>query len=176
MTTAGTQQRFAYQKMCEVYADMVNGKSAFSIGNSYDLPCMHNQLDIDFIEELKESPTFSIMDFMREYESVWTGSSSESLVSDDKLNNARTNGIAEWRHSGEKNVEYVLSYDVARNEGADGRYIVYTNDFTVYTDSSLNSIHKVLINGSDIWLFGNSYFKLSSESFIRKLATGSIIR
>lgn len=117
VTTAGTQQRFAFQKMMEVYSDMVNGKSAFNIGNSYELPSMHGQLDIDFVEELKESPTYSIMDFMREYESVWTGSSSDSLVADDKLNDCRTVGVAEWEHCGKSDVEYVLAYDVARNEG-----------------------------------------------------------
>jgi hypothetical protein len=117
ITTAGTQQRFAFQKMTEVYQDMINGKSAFSVGNSYELPCLHGQLDYDFVEELKESPTYSIMDFMREYESIWTGSSSDSLVADDKLNDCRTLGIAEWEHCGDKDVEYVLAYDVARNEG-----------------------------------------------------------
>lgn len=117
VTTAGTQQRFAYEKMSEVYQDMINGKSAFCIGNSYEMPCMHNQLDIDFVEELKDSPTFAIMDFMREYESIWTGSSSDSLVADDKLNETRTVGVAEFEHCGKPNVEYVLAYDVARNEG-----------------------------------------------------------
>lgn len=117
LTTAGTQQQFGYQKLREVYQDMINGKSAFCIGNSYELPCMHGQLDIDFIEELRESPTYSIMDFMREYQSVWTGSSSDSLVSDEKLNKCRNVGIAEWEHCEDERVEYVLSYDVSRNEG-----------------------------------------------------------
>ena len=87
---------------------MVNGKSAFCIGNSYELPCMYGLLDIDFIEELKESPTYSIMDFMREYQSFWTGSSSDSLVSDEKLNKCRNVGIAEWEHCGDEKVEYCL--------------------------------------------------------------------
>lgn len=117
VTTAGTQQRFAFQKMSEVYQDMINGKSAFNIGNSYELPSMHGQLDIDFVEELKDSPTYSIMDFMREYESTWTGSSSDSLVADDKLQDCRTLGIAEWEHCGASDCEYLLAYDVARNEG-----------------------------------------------------------
>ena len=65
VTTAGTQQRFAFEKMTEVYNDMINGKSAFCIGNSYEMPCMHNQLDVDFVEELRESPTYAIMDFLR---------------------------------------------------------------------------------------------------------------
>ena len=62
ITTAGNQQQFAFQKMREVYKDMLEGKSAFCLGNSYELPCIFGQLDIDFIEELRESPTYSIMD------------------------------------------------------------------------------------------------------------------
>jgi hypothetical protein len=117
LTTAGTQQQFGYKKMMEVYKDMLDGKSAFCLGNSYELPCMYGQLDIDFIEELKESPTYSIMDFMREYQSIWTGSSSDSLVSDEKLNKCRTLGVAEWEHCGDDSVDYCLAYDVSRNEG-----------------------------------------------------------
>ena len=117
ITTAGTQQQFSYEKMSEVYQDMLNGKSAFCIGNSYELPCMYGQLDIDFIEELRESPTYSILDFMREYQSIWTGSSSDSLVSDEKLQKCRTVPIAEWEHCGDANVIYCLAYDVSRNEG-----------------------------------------------------------
>ncbi|MGG1650435.1 DNA-packaging protein [Paenibacillus sp. NRS-1775] len=117
ITTAGTQQQFAFEKLREVYNEMMDGKSAFCIGNSYELPCLYEQLDIDFVEALKDSPTYSIMDFMREYESLWTGSSSDSLVSDEKLNKTRIVGVAEWEHCGSENIEYVLAYDVSRNEG-----------------------------------------------------------
>jgi hypothetical protein len=117
ISTASTQQQFAYAKCKEINEDMLSGGSAFCIGNSYDLPCLFNQLDIDFIEEKRESPTYSIMDFMREYESIYTGSSSDSLVSDEKLNKCRILGVAEWEHSGETKVEYVLAYDVSRTTG-----------------------------------------------------------
>jgi hypothetical protein len=117
ITTAGTQQQFSFQKMREVYKDMLDGKSAFCLGNSYELPCMFDQLDIDFIEELRESPTYSIMDFMREYQSIWTGSSSDSLVPDEKLQKCRIVGMAEWEHCGDSDVIYSLAYDVSRNEG-----------------------------------------------------------
>lgn len=117
ITTASNQQHFAYQKMLEVYNDQLNGKSAFCIGNSYELPCMFGQLDIDFVEDLKESPTYAISDFMREYESIYTGSNSDNLVSEDKLNKARFVKHAEWEHCGDANVDYVLAYDVAREEG-----------------------------------------------------------
>lgn len=56
---------------------------------------------------------------------------------------------------------------------SDGRYIIYINDFVVYDDSNMKTIHKVLIKGSDIWLFGNDYFRILSENTIRKLATGN---
>lgn len=117
ITTASNQQHFAYQKMQEVYSDQLQGKSAFCIGNSYELPCMFGQLDIDFVEDLKESPTFAITDFMREYESIYTGSNSDNLVSEERLNKARYVKCAEWKHCGDSNVEYVLAYDVAREEG-----------------------------------------------------------
>lgn len=117
ITTAGSQQQFAYEKCVEIYNEMLDGKSSFCLGNSYELPCLYGQLDADFIEEKKDSPTFSISDFMREYESIYVGSSSDSLVSEEKLKKSRVVGIAEWEHCGDKNVEYVLSYDVSRNVG-----------------------------------------------------------
>ena len=117
ITTASKQQQFAYQKLQEVYQEMVRGDSSFVIGNSYELPCMYGQLDIDFVEGLRESPTFALADFMREYQSLYTGSSSDALVSEEKLQKCRTVGIAEFEHCGERGVEYCLAYDVSRNEG-----------------------------------------------------------
>lgn len=117
ITTASPQQQFAYAKCKEIFDDMMNGDSAFCTGNSYELPCMYGQLDIDFVEEKRESPTYSILDFMREYESIYTGSDSDSLVSDEKLNKCRTLGIAEWEHCGDTKVQYVLAYDVSRSAG-----------------------------------------------------------
>ena len=118
ITTASNQQHFAYQKMLEVYSDQVQGKSAFCIGNSYELPCMFGQLDIDFVEDLKESPTYAISDFMREYESIYTGSNSDNLVSEEKLNKSRTVKCAEWEDCKDGVSEYVLAYDVSREEGS----------------------------------------------------------
>ncbi len=117
ITTASPQQQFAYAKCKEIFDDMMNGDSAFCTGNSYELPCMYGQLDIDFVEEKRESPTYSILDFMREYESIYTGSSSDSLVSDAKLNKCRKLSIPEWEHCGDSRVEYVLAYDVSRTTG-----------------------------------------------------------
>lgn len=55
---------------------------------------------------------------------------------------------------------------------SDGRCIIYSGDFEEQPDSQLDSIHKILFVNGDIWLFGYNYFKVSTENFIRKLATG----
>jgi len=118
ITTAGTKQSFAFKKLREVLEEMRQGKSAFSIGNSYELPCMHGQLDIDFVNEQRESPSFNPLAFSREYESIWTGSSEHSLVSLEDLNQCRTLTHPEDKYNEKnKDAEYVLSYDVARSEG-----------------------------------------------------------
>jgi hypothetical protein len=118
ITTAGTKQSFAFKKLREVLEEMKQGKSSFSIGNSYELPCMHGQLDIDFVNEQKESPSFNPLSFAREYESIWTGSSENSLVSLENLNQCRTLSYPEDKYNEKaKDAEYILSYDVARSEG-----------------------------------------------------------
>jgi hypothetical protein len=118
ITTSGTRQSFAFEKMREVLLEMTQGKQSFCLGASYELACMHGQLDIGFINELKEQPTFNPLAFAREYESVWTGTSDNSLVQLDDLLACRVLTKAEEKHSGEKGIEYILSYDVARAEGS----------------------------------------------------------
>lgn len=103
--------------MKEILLDMGSNKSAFAIGCGHELPCMHEQLDTEFVNEQKESPTFNPLAFQREYESIWTGSSEDSLVSLEDLNKCRVLSNVEEKATG-KNSEYILSYDVARAEGA----------------------------------------------------------
>lgn len=121
VTTAGTRQSFAFEKLKEISQAMSEGKSAYVLGAGFELACMHGQLDIDFINELRLKPTFNPLSFAREYESVWTGSSDHSLVSLEDLNVCRTLKKAEWKADKKEmdrdNVEYVLAYDVARAEG-----------------------------------------------------------
>jgi len=117
VTTAGTKQGFAYQKCMEVLHKMVEDKSSFCIGNGYELPCMHNQLDINYVEELQQSDSFNKLGFDREYNSYWTGSSDKSLVHYEDLVSCRTIPKAEDKHCGDKDASYVLSYDVSRSEG-----------------------------------------------------------
>ncbi len=115
-TTAGTKQTFAYKKMLEILADMAKGGPSFALGCGYELPCMHGLLDINYVNEQKESPNFNPLSFQREYESIWTGSSLDSLVSLEDLNKCRILTKPEYKAT-DKDAMYVLSYDVARAEG-----------------------------------------------------------
>jgi len=121
ITTSGTKQSFAYEKLQEVIDEMVNpsnlnyGKS-FVLGAGYRLGCLYGQLDEEFIQSLKLQPTFNPMSFAREYESIWTGTSDNSLVTIEDLQKCRTLTKAEYRNM-DRSAEYILSYDVARSEG-----------------------------------------------------------
>lgn len=117
LTTAGTRQSFSFGKMMETLMDMGEGKSAFAIGNGWELPAMHNQLDADFVSEQKESPTVNPLGYQREYESIWTGSSEASLIALSDLNECRILSEPELKAT-DKDAEYVLAYDVARAEGS----------------------------------------------------------
>lgn len=116
VTTAGTRQSFAFEKQVEVLKLMSEGKSAFTLGAGYELPVMHEQLDLDFIVGLKESDTWNPLSFSREYESNWTGSSDSSLVSHEDLNDCRVLTKAEHKNT-DKDSLYILTYDVARAQG-----------------------------------------------------------
>lgn len=116
VTTAGTRQSFAFEKLMEVLKQMANGKSSFVLGAGYELPVMHEQLDLDYIISMKESDTFNPLGFTREYESNWTGSSDSSLVSFEDISECRVLTKAEDKNM-DKNALYILSYDVARAEG-----------------------------------------------------------
>ena len=97
---------------------MVEGKSAFVLGSSYELPTSVDLLDISYINELKDSPNFNPVSFLREYGSVWSGSSESSLVDLESFRKSRILKTAETKAVKDKDFEYILSFDVARSEGS----------------------------------------------------------
>lgn len=120
ITTASERQHFAFEKAQEIYQQMINEKNAFFIGNGWELPCMHDLLGEDYVLSIKDSPTYSTMDWLKEYESVYVGSSTDSLVSVDHLQKAKRVKVAEWEvDENDKDGFYVLSYDVSRGSGSD---------------------------------------------------------
>lgn len=119
VTTASSRQSYAWEQLYSVMLDMAREKSAFVIGNDFSLPVMFEQLDPDYIEEVRTDPSMSPLQFAREYMSVWTGSSENSLVQLQDLEKSRVLTEAEFKFTKKKSQEgvmYVISVDVARSE------------------------------------------------------------
>ncbi|PGO60708.1 DNA-packaging protein [Priestia megaterium] len=115
VTTASSRQSYAWEQLFSVMVDMARGKSAYVIGNDYTLPVMFEQLDPDYIEEVRNDPSMSPLQFAREYMSVWTGSSENSLVQLKDLEKCRVLTKAEFSFA-KGDHKYVISVDVARSE------------------------------------------------------------
>lgn len=115
VTTASSRQSYAWEQLYSVMLDMARDKSAFVIGNDFSLPVMFEQLDPEYIEDVKADPSMSPLQFAREYMSVWTGSSENSLVQLKDLEKCRvlTNAETEAVKGDHK---YIISVDVARSE------------------------------------------------------------
>lgn len=58
---------------------------------------------------------------------------------------------------------------------SDGRYIIYETDYQIFTNISLETIHRILLIENDIWLFGLDSFQIAGDERVRRTATGSII-
>lgn len=117
VTTASSRQSYAWEQLFSVMLDMAREKSAFVIGNDFALPVMFEQLDPDYIEEVKNDPSMSPLQFAREYMSVWTGSSENSLVQLKDLEKCRVLTDAEFSFTKSKlEHKYLISVDVARSD------------------------------------------------------------
>ena len=115
VTTASSRQSYAWEQLYSVMMDMARNKSAFVIGNDFTLPVMFEQLDPDYIEEVRSDPSMSPLQFAREYMSVWTGSSENSLVQLKDLEKCRVLTNAEFG-AVKGDHKYFISVDVARSE------------------------------------------------------------
>lgn len=119
VTTASSRQSYAWEQLFSVMVDMARGKSAFVIGNDFHLPVMFEQLDPEYIEDVRRSPSMSPLQFAREYMSIWTGSSENSLVQLKDLERCRVLPNAEFlamKARGKSSHSYIISVDVARSE------------------------------------------------------------
>lgn len=115
ITTASSRQSYAWEQLYSVMMEMAYGKSAFVIGNDWTLPVLFEQLDPDYIEEVKNDPSMSPLQFAREYMSVWTGSSENSLVQLKDLEKSRVLTDTEFGFT-KGDHKYIISVDVARSE------------------------------------------------------------
>ena len=117
MTSASDQGTYAYNKLIELFQQqIINPKSAFVWGCSYKVPMMHGLIDPSYINEVKMSPTFSELDWAREYMGSWTSGGQNSWFDLDKILAHRRIQNPETHEKIIKgsNAFYILAMDVAR--------------------------------------------------------------
>lgn len=148
ITTAGDKSCFAYQKLRELIKRAVTKGTAFVFGADYRLPVLHDLLDPNFVEEMREDGTFNPYDFAREWGSEWTGAGRDAFFDLGSLERNRIIKKAEFkkdRKNKEKDI-IIVSCDVARCEGkqnADTGIIVFRlklHDNGTYTKNIINVI------------------------------------
>src|SRR5574344_15350 len=121
VTTASHRQSYCFEKFNKLYSDMVAGLPAIVLGTSYEMGTDFGTLDIEDVIDKQNDATYSPLSFDREYRSIFTGASEGSLVNSEHLNKTRTLKEpifkANKADKNNPNVEFVLSYDVARANG-----------------------------------------------------------
>lgn len=126
ITSASSKQTYAYRVMRRIFKKMAQGDlNNIVLGNTWELTVMLGLKTIQEIDEYFSDST--LLDFYREYCSVWTGTTTNSLVTDEALNRCRKLKYAEFKHCGKEGVRYVVAFDIAREEGqlnADSAIIV----------------------------------------------------
>lgn len=116
ITSASSKQTYAYRVMRRIFKKMAQGdKDNIVLGNTWELTVMLGLKTVQEIDEYFSDST--LLDFYREYCSVWTGTTTDSLVTDEALTRARKIKYAEFGHCGSDKVRYVIAFDIAREEG-----------------------------------------------------------
>lgn len=122
VTTASHKQSYAYEKFRGLYDEMQSGKPTIVLITDYRMGVYFGTMDMEVVEEKKNDPSYSPLSFDREYMSIFTGSSEQSLVTSDDINKCRV--LKSPMHRATKadkenpNIMFVLAYDVARSEGS----------------------------------------------------------
>lgn len=132
VTTASHRQSYCFEKFNSLFQDMASGKPTIVLGTSYEMGTDFGTLDMEDVIDKQNDATYSPLSFDREYRSIFTGASEGSLVNSEDLNKTRilTEPIfkASKQDRANPNVQYVLSYDVARANGksnANSALVVY---------------------------------------------------
>lgn len=114
ITSASRKENNAFQVCNNIRADMRDGGSAFACWIPWQTVVLCRMKSLGYYRNLKRQLTAE--QFMRECESKCTGSVVNPIVKDSDLQASRTVMLMEDRHCGDKEVFYILGYDVSSRD------------------------------------------------------------
>lgn len=128
ITSAGETQTFAYEKLANILIwSVLRPDESFCFGGTWRPPVVFGLLNKNFVSDLRDDGTYSEATFAREYESQWTGSSTESFFSEEEFDRCRTvqQSMTEAPEKMPKGARIVLGYDVGRNNDLSTCVVIY---------------------------------------------------
>lgn len=116
ITSAGRQQNESFSYREQIVKCMEEGKSAFAIDYPSEIAVLSGIRDISWRNDLKRKLTPE--EWMREMDSIWTGTAENPVVRDAVLTESKNLMVMENRHCGDPNVIYIVGNDVSYIDGA----------------------------------------------------------
>ena len=123
ITSAGSQQNRAFEKRLAAYKDMADGKSAFAIDSPAQISVLSGIRTVAWLRKLKADLTPD--KYLREADSVWTGTSENPILKDLTLTQSKTLTMMEYSHCGDPNVLYVIGNDNSYRDGGNNAKCAY---------------------------------------------------
>ena len=123
ITSAGSQQNRAFEKRLSAYKEMIEGKSAFAIDTPSSVSVVSGIRTISWLRKLKNDLTPD--KYLREAESVWTGTSENPILRDLTLTQSKTLTMMENSHCGDPRSIYVIGNDNSYRDGGNNAKCAY---------------------------------------------------
>ncbi|MBO5969245.1 MAG: hypothetical protein J6S14_12190 [Clostridia bacterium] len=115
ITSSGSQQNRSFEKRASAYADMRAGKSAFALDTPACVSVVSGIRTFAWLMKLKDDLTPD--KYLREAESIWTGTSENPILKDLTLTQSKTLQMMEYSHCGDPKSVYVIGYDNSYRDG-----------------------------------------------------------
>ena len=123
ITSAGSQQNRAFEKRLSAYKEMREGKSAFAIDIPSAVSVVSSIRTISWLRKLKGDLTPD--KYLREAESIWTGTSENPILKDLTLTQSKTLTMMEYSHCGNPKSIYVIGNDNSYRDGGNNAKCAY---------------------------------------------------
>lgn len=114
ITSASRKENPAFQVCESIREDMKRGGSSFACWIPWQVVVLSRMKSLQYYRNLKRQLTAD--QFQRECESKCTGSVLNPIIRDSALQASRTTMLMEDKHCGDKDVFYIIGYDVSSRD------------------------------------------------------------